>query len=156
MSLSSPSRILVATDFSESADAALDAALDLAQPSRAHLELVHVYPLPGVAVPFADTLVMASAETMAALQAKLTEALEVRAARVRARGLECVTHALPGAAAQEVVARAAADGADLIVIGTHGRSGLTHAVLGSVAERVVQHAACPVLVVPHRDARPRR
>jgi nucleotide-binding universal stress UspA family protein len=43
-------------------------------------------------------------------------------------------------------------GADLIVMGTHGRSGLAHALLGSVAERVVQHAHCPVLIVPKRPA----
>jgi len=40
------------------------------------------------------------------------------------------------------------------VMGTHGRSGLAHVLLGSVAERVVQHAHCPVLIVPKRDARP--
>jgi len=50
----------------------------------------------------------------------------------------------------EIVARAAETKADLIVMGTHGRSGLAHALLGSVAERVVQHAPCPVLIVPKR------
>ncbi len=53
-----------------------------------------------------------------------------------------------GRAATEIVQRARDIGADLIVIGTHGRRGLAHVMLGSVAERVVQHAACPVLTVP--------
>jgi nucleotide-binding universal stress UspA family protein len=156
MSLSTPRRILVATDFSESADAALDAAIELARPNRAALDLVHVYPLPGVSVPFADALWVASPEMLASLQTRLGEALDQRAARVRAQGLECSAAAVQGAAAQEIVQRAAQGPADVIVIGTHGRSGLSHALLGSVAERVVQHAACPVLVVPHREARGRR
>jgi nucleotide-binding universal stress UspA family protein len=90
---------------------------------------------------------------MTALQAKFTEALEARANRVRGQGLTCSSSSVEGAAAQEIVRRATQSGADLIVVGTHGRSGLTHALVGSVAERVVQHATCPVLVVPHREAR---
>ena len=50
----------------------------------------------------------------------------------------------------EIVARANATHADLIVMGTHGRSGLAHALLGSVAERVVRHTSCPVLIIPKR------
>jgi nucleotide-binding universal stress UspA family protein len=153
MSLASPQRILVATDFSETADAALDAAIELAKPSRAALDLLHVYPLPGVSVPFADAMLMATPEAMTALQAKFSEALETRANRVRGQGLTCSSSSVEGAAAQEIVRRATQSGADFIVVGTHGRSGLTHALVGSVAERVVQRAGCPVLVVPHREAR---
>jgi nucleotide-binding universal stress UspA family protein len=64
--------------------------------------------------------------------------------------LACESAVLVGRPDNEIVARAAATGADLIVMGTHGRSGLAHALLGSIAERVVQHAPCPVLIVPRR------
>jgi universal stress protein A len=53
-----------------------------------------------------------------------------------------------GRPADAIVAAAGRGRANLIVVGTHGRSGLAHLVMGSVAERVVRHAACPVLVVP--------
>jgi nucleotide-binding universal stress UspA family protein len=52
----------------------------------------------------------------------------------------------------EIVAYADKSAADLIVMGTHGRSGIGHAILGSVAERVVQHAHRPVLIVPFRKS----
>jgi universal stress protein A len=69
---------------------------------------------------------------------------------VRAAGVSCESATLVGRADQEIVERARATSADLIVMGTHGRSGLTHAILGSNAARVVQHAPCPVLIVPKR------
>jgi universal stress protein A len=52
-----------------------------------------------------------------------------------------------GSAAQEIVAAAKELPADLLVVGTHGRTGLTHLLLGSVAEHVVRHAPCPVMTV---------
>ena len=69
---------------------------------------------------------------------------------MRAAGLRCETAMLVGRPDAEIVARANATGAELIVMGTHGRSGLAHALLGSVAERVVQHSPCPILIVPKR------
>jgi nucleotide-binding universal stress UspA family protein len=64
------------------------------------------------------------------------------------RDVPCTTSSLDGIPHKEIVDHAKKVGADLILIGTHGRSGLSHAVLGSVAERVVQRARRPVLVVP--------
>jgi universal stress protein A len=61
------------------------------------------------------------------------------------------SHVLTGQAARAIAERAINSGADLIVMGTHGRSGVAHLVLGSVAERVLRIAPCPVLVV--RDTR---
>jgi universal stress protein A len=71
---------------------------------------------------------------------------------VREAGIPCETAMLIGSAVQEIVKRAKDTSADLIVMGTHGRSGLAHALLGSNAERVIQHAPCPVLIVPRRPA----
>jgi nucleotide-binding universal stress UspA family protein len=70
------------------------------------------------------------------------------ATRAGAAGVACRTKMVEGLPATEIVQRAREIGADLIVIGTHGRRGIAHVVLGSVAERVVQHAPCPVLTVP--------
>ena len=55
-----------------------------------------------------------------------------------------------GRPAEEIVAAGGKGKANLIVLGTHGRSGLSHLLMGSVSERVVRHALCPVLVVPTR------
>jgi nucleotide-binding universal stress UspA family protein len=67
-----------------------------------------------------------------------------------------VWHLEVGTPFLEIRAAAERYRADLIVMGTHGRTGLAHAVLGSVAERVVQHAPCPVLTVkaPREPSRP--
>jgi nucleotide-binding universal stress UspA family protein len=72
-------------------------------------------------------------------------------ARVTAAGLTGESVVLYGVPFQEIIDAAKARQVDLIVMGTHGRTGLMHVLLGSVAERVVQHAPCPVLVVrtPH-------
>ena len=67
------------------------------------------------------------------------------------KGIPVEMTTLQGRAAPEIVAHAKKIGADLIVMGTHGRSGFQHALLGSVAERVVHHSPCPVLVVPARE-----
>jgi nucleotide-binding universal stress UspA family protein len=74
-------------------------------------------------------------------------------ARVRAAGLACESATLFGRPDTEIVARAAETKADLIVMGTHGRSGLAHALMGSVAEHVVRHAPCPILIVPQHATR---
>jgi nucleotide-binding universal stress UspA family protein len=72
--------------------------------------------------------------------------------RVREAGVSCESATLIGRADDEIVTRAKETHADLIIMGTHGRSGLAHALLGSNAERVIQHAPCPVLIVPrHRS-----
>jgi universal stress protein A len=71
-----------------------------------------------------------------------------RAARVRADGLPCTTKIVEGSPVAEITRRGNAIDADLIVVGTHGRTGLAHAMLGSVAERVVRRASSPVLTVP--------
>ena len=67
--------------------------------------------------------------------------------RARAAGIDADTRTAFGATPTEICAAADELGADLIVIGTHGRGGLSHALLGSVAEKVVRKAPCPVLTV---------
>jgi nucleotide-binding universal stress UspA family protein len=140
--------IVVATDFSEGSDEALEHAIELGKQSGAALDLLHVVEPPADGFPFgpAYTDGVAFAEF---IQQELTR----RAARVAAAGLACHTRFVEGSAAPEIVARAREVDARLIVVGTHGRRGLAHVLLGSVAERVVQHAGCPVLTVPFSAAR---
>jgi nucleotide-binding universal stress UspA family protein len=74
----------------------------------------------------------------------------VLAAGVRESALECQTGTVEGIPGDEIVDYATKIGADLIVMGTHGRGGLRRVLLGSVAEKVLRAACCPVLVVPIR------
>jgi nucleotide-binding universal stress UspA family protein len=119
-------QILVATDFSETADGAVRIAHAYARAFGARLHVFHVtWPDEyGVTALFA------------ALMAQLGQEVPVVAA----------SHG--GDPADEIVRYAQSHGIDLIVMGTHGRTGVSRALLGSVAERVTRTASCPVLVVP--------
>jgi len=137
--------ILVATDFSEDAQAALAAATELAVALGARVHLVHVYPhivdlfhtfgldLPPPPVP----------EIRRSAAVRLDQDLK----RVRDAGGEGEWSLREGVAAPEIVRAAEELGADLLVMGTRGRGGVSHAMSGSVAERVVRMAACPVLTM---------
>jgi nucleotide-binding universal stress UspA family protein len=138
-------KILCAVDFSDVSRAALAEAAALARRLDAALALVHVYePPPPVAldvvVPTEGLLESASSDVEARLEAWTDDAQALAGRPVRAI-------VRIGAAAAELVRCAAQEGADVLVLGTHGRTGLKHLVLGSVAERVLREAACPVLVV---------
>jgi universal stress protein A len=147
-------RIVVGTDFSDRSDAAMDAAVSMAVAFQAVVDVVHVVE-PGILATPDSLGAMALAESTTPFVQQIDEALALRAAKATAARLVCQTNSLQGAPAQELVRHAEKTGADLIVVGTHGRTGLEHVVLGSVAERVVQHAHCPVLVIPlrRREAR---
>jgi len=137
-------KILVATDFSEGSDEALTQAMAMAAPTRAAIELVHVIDL---AEEFAYDSVhfdLAPGSLYTAIDRRLSE----RAERMQAAGLSCSTKVLEGNTVAEITQRARSIDADLIVVGTHGRTGLNRAMMGSVAERVVRRASCPVLTVP--------
>jgi nucleotide-binding universal stress UspA family protein len=136
---------LVPIDFSASAEQALDYAIRLARPLKARLTVLHVIqPVPmagvdmGVALPEAYLR-----ELEEAVQRDMEEAL----ARVTAAGLTAERVVLYGVPFQEIVETAKARQVDLIVMGTHGRTGLMHVLLGSIAEKVVRLAPCSVLVV---------
>ena len=120
--------ILVATDFSDDADRAVRVALDYARRFKARVHLVHV--LSGLEVeverPLADAAAIAGPD------------VQVRVANTR------------GDPAEEILRYARGHAIDLIVVGTHGRTGFSRAILGSVAERVVRGSVCPVLVIPSR------
>jgi len=122
--------ILVATDFSPQSNRAFDAALALAQHFGVRLHVLHV-------------VLDASEQRMALakLKALTGDTLE---------GTEIVRAVSVGQAAQEIVKYAGRQKIDLIVLGTHGRTGLAHVLMGSVAEAVVRTAPCQVLTIGPR------
>lgn len=140
---------LVPIDFSEYADHALAYAIRLAVTLDARLTLLHVMqPLPMAGVDMGVTL---PATYLQEVEAEVQRSMEAALARVTAAGLigECVV--LYGVPFQEIVDTAKARQVDLIIMGTHGRTGLLHVLLGSVAEKVVRLAPCSVLVVRQGD-----
>jgi universal stress protein A len=143
-------KILVATDFSHHAAAALRLASELAKAGDCPLCLVHVQELVLYSLP--DGMPAYDAVTLARVRedaAKRLSVLQGEALKAGVRQVE--TKLLEGQPFHEIP-RAAADwNAELIVVGTHGRRGFSRLLLGSVAERVLREAKCPVVVVPLRD-----
>jgi nucleotide-binding universal stress UspA family protein len=149
MMLDKVNQILVPTDFSESSDLALRGAIQLARKFGAAVEVLHVDTEATVMVPPPGDLIAVPID-VAELMQKSVERLNEIAENVRRTGLVCTTATEVGTTHTEIVDHAQRIGADLIVMGTHGRHGLGHALVGSIAEKVVQHALCPVLVIPLR------
>ena len=134
-------KIVAPVDFSESSEKALQYALSIAQEFGSEIILLHVvqpYPVLPELPATTDEL------TEAILKDANTRLNEWKE---RVRGVRCSAKALVGSTANQIVEFAAQEGADLIVLGTHGRTGIAHAFLGSVAERVVRLASCPTLIV---------
>jgi universal stress protein A len=146
-------RILVPTDFSAAADAALDYAYELVGKFGASLEILHVLDHPLVVDGMAGEAYVSEAPTLRT--AMLLEAQErLRHRATPGAGVPPVhTEVLFGYGARTIAEYAAERGVDLIVMGTHGRTGFAHLLLGSVAERLVRTAPCPVLTVRHLEAR---
>lgn len=133
-------RILVATDFSEASGPALDLAVALAH-GASRLIVVTVAELPSTVD------LSAPVDLLTPLADAADQQLTALLARVRARRPQVEGIVRVGVAWEQILAAAAELGADLVVLGTHGRRGLAHVVLGSVAERVVQLSPVPVLTV---------
>lgn len=139
-------RILCPVDFSETARAAMETAVELAARFDAELVLVHAYPIPGYTFP--DGSAVASARMLQELADEAARHLdEWRELAVKAGAKKVSVDTAVGDPAGEIVRVAADKKADLIVMGTHGRTGIEHALMGSIAERVVRRAKCPVLTV---------
>ena len=140
--------ILVPIDFSDCSKKDLPYAVALAKQHEATVTLLYVVtpPIP-MGEPSGMDYVQFTSETRARTQRQLQS---LAAEEVRG---QVVTKSVvrSGAPTQEILATAASMPADLIVISTHGRTGLTHALLGSITEHVVQRAPCPVLVVRERE-----
>jgi universal stress protein A len=141
-------RILVPSDFSEFSRPAMLYGCAMAARFGAELHLLHIVPDPAMLVPEAAAF---SVEMMEAQSESLLKDAEKALEKLPPDGWEnekpVVRNARVGVAFMEIIDYAREESIDLIVIGTHGRSGLMHVLMGSVAERIVRKAPCPVLTV---------
>ena len=142
-------KVLAPVDFSETSKAALDYALDLVSPGGVLL-VCHVvddvpltYGYAGVAVPPPEVSQRMTDEATRELDAFVPQTLPA--------GVRLERRVLHGPPFAGIVRLAREEQVDLIVMGTHGRTGLKHMLLGSVTEKVVRTSPCPVLVVHPRD-----
>ncbi len=136
-------RILAATDFSETAQAGIEWAIEVAKSHGARIDLVHGLPLPNRATDFVPSPPDYTEALQEAASGRLNQAVET----VRSAGIAVAGDLRLGVPSQAILLAAEEKEADLIVLGTRGLTGVKHLVLGSTAERVVQHANCPVLTV---------
>jgi nucleotide-binding universal stress UspA family protein len=141
-------RILVPTDFSELSKVALEFGQELAVRCGASLHVLHVIddPLAIGAIPsevYVPDVPSLRAELVTDAEAKLANLVPDRVRDV----LKVTTEVKCGHAAPVICESAATTPCDLIVMGTHGRTGIAHLFLGSVAEKVVRTAPCPVLTI---------
>lgn len=145
-------RIFVATDFSPASDSAIDYAALLALALWPSVHVIHV-----VEEPFLTrTPGEFYSPDVPVLREQLRHKAESRLIPVKNRFIDrcsgVTTEVRFGAPTDTIIAAALEHGADLIIMGTHGRTGLSHLVHGSVAERVIRGARCPVLAVRAVDA----
>jgi len=143
-------KILAPVDFSDNTPPMLEWAAHLAETHGSTVVLLHAYHLPvefqqleGAYLP---------PDFWASVRAEAKESLARYVEDLTRRNIAVESAVCEGYAATVIVEEAANRDIDLIVIGTHGRSGFKHLLLGSIAERVVHKAACPVLTVRGPDA----
>lgn len=145
-----PLKILLPLDFSRHSLAALRCAASLQGPFDASLLILHVVPSGEV-----EELSLFGGEPGEFLARRIAEAEgemeKIRSDFLREHpGNRVTAHVSAGIPFREICHFAECEHVQLIVIGTHGRTGLSHLLIGSTAERVVQHASCPVLSIkPH-------
>ena len=140
-----------ATDFSSASSAAFKRAVAMAKADRAQLIVAHVMTPPSLAIPgegYVSPRLYEDLETSARAQAQ--KRLNAVLAKARKAGVRATPLLLEGVPHERIARAARAKKADLLVIGTHGRTGLAKFFLGSVASRLVASAACPVLTVRGR------
>lgn len=137
-------QIVVATDFSEVSQHALELAVDIASRFNAQLTLVHSWEAPAFAYGGGITIPI---DWVTPIQQAAEARLEQTLQELRLRLPTATASFRCGLAWEEILAAASEVGADLLVLGTHGRRGLSRALLGSVAEKVVRLASVPVLTV---------
>ncbi len=144
-------KVLCPIDFSEHSLTALEVALKVVQQNDAALYLLNVAPMPAGAAGFQPVPL----DPYPIVEKDRREQLEKLAREQIPAAVRCETLVTSGDPAERVLETARGLGADLIVMGTHGRKGLGHLVLGSVAERVVRESPIPVMTT-HSTARARK
>ena len=140
-------KILVPTDFSQPADAALIYAKELAEKFGARLQLLHVVALPTFYPMGPEAPAFPMAELLTEAEAAAQNTLEEQARGTGLPADRVTVRTTVGTPVSEILDAIAYDGIDLVVMGTHGRGMVEHVLLGSVAERVVRRSPVPVLTV---------
>jgi nucleotide-binding universal stress UspA family protein len=143
--MSHPSKILVPTDFSPHADRALEYAMDLAAKLGASVHVLHVFEVPVLSLPEAPWVV--TSELIDTIERASKRALDELVKKHQRSDVPLTPLLRSGEARSQIDAAAAEIGADLVCMGTHGRTGLARALLGSVAEYVVRTSSVPVLTL---------
>ena len=143
-------RILHPSDFSRASRAAFARAVDLARTNRAELTIVHVMSVvvPGMGEEYLSPAVYDEIQRSMAAGAK--KHLDALVAKARRAGIRARALLLEGVAYERIIRAARTQRADVVVMGTHGRTGVARLFLGSVAERVVTLSPCPVMTVRGR------
>jgi nucleotide-binding universal stress UspA family protein len=144
-------RILVPTDFSKSSENALTYALALAEKFGAEVHLLHVVQDLALFIPEAVLPAPPLVPPVEQFAAAAREALEHAIRGRQQAGITIHPEVAEGVPYEEVLRFAKQRDVDLIVMGTHGHTGLAHVFLGSIAEKVVRRAPCPVLTVRHPE-----
>lgn len=143
--------ILVAIDFSDGSRRATETAVELASHTGAHLHLLSVHDIPVVAAYADSDIALGTPGGVLDVFASTREAQRFRLTELRdeiiARGVKTVAHMGEGDPSTTIIDTAVDLSIDLVVVGTHGRTGLQRFLIGSVAEKVVRGARCPVLTV---------
>jgi universal stress protein A len=137
-------KVLVPTDFSNHSDRAIQWGASLAGKYAAQMLLLHVIP---PAVEEVSARGSASEEAIMDLEAKVEARLYEIVSQELQESLPVGVKIAVGKPAEEILRVAHEEGVDLIVMGTHGHTGLTHVLLGSTAETVLRNAPCPVFTV---------
>lgn len=140
-------KILVPTDFSPASKQAIPYGCELAKQHGAELLLCHVLEMPHYPTLFEGTaLVVPPIDE--SLRAQLSSQLQKLADdTAEEHAIRCRAVMRDGPPTQELLDCATEESADLIVVATHGYTGLKHMLLGSTAEQIVRHASCPVLTI---------
>ena len=142
-------KILVPVDFSSHSTKAMETAVEFAKAFSAEVHLLHAYSLPvGVVGPYDYQI---PANIIGEMRDSAARRIDEEVKKVSDLGVTASGMITEGVPAQAIVDAAEQIGADLIVMGTRGLTGLKHVVLGSVAERTIRHASCAVLTVQDPD-----
>jgi nucleotide-binding universal stress UspA family protein len=137
-------RIVVPTDFSQSSRKAIELAVELAQKLDASVTMMHAWEL----TPYISLgRSYAASDIITPIEQAARAELDAELGRVKGRLKECDALLRNGNAWKEIIAVAEQTHADVIVMGTHGWTGIKHALLGSIAEKVVRMSPVPVLTV---------
>ncbi len=144
-------KILCPVDFSDSSEHAIGYAMAFAETHQAELKFLHVMDYSTFDIPDFPSVVEFSSDIIDQIREGCEKRL-VELARTQREDYSEVTCQLTmGTPFVEIINTAREDETDLIIMGTHGRSGLAHVLMGSVAAKVVRKSPCPVLTVKHPE-----